>query len=42
MAGVGYVLQIDALTFICINLLTGGAMIAISLASVKLFGRQQN
>jgi hypothetical protein len=42
MAGVGYVLQIDALTFICINLLTGGALMTISIASVRLFRRQQN
>ena len=41
-AGVGYIFQIDVLTFICINLLTGGALIAISIWSVKLFARQQN
>jgi len=41
-AGVGYVFQIDVLTFICINLITGGALVAISIRSIKLFARQQN
>jgi len=41
MAGLGYVFQIDLLTFICINLLCGGALITVSIASIKLFGRQQ-
>jgi hypothetical protein len=42
MAGVGYVLKIDVLTFICINICTGGAMIVIAVASLKQFARQQN
>jgi hypothetical protein len=42
MAGVGYVLRIDILTFICINICTGGAMMVISIASLRLFARQQN
>ena len=41
VAGIGYLFQIDVLTFICINLLTGGAMVAIAAGSLKLFAAQQ-
>jgi len=41
MAGIGYLFQIDVLTFICINLLTGGAMVAIAAGSLKRFAAQQ-
>ena len=40
-AGIGYLFQIDILTFICINLLTGGAMVAIAAGSLKRFKAQQ-
>lgn len=37
MAGIGYVFQIDAMTFLFTNLGTGGALLIISLASIKMF-----
>jgi len=40
IAGVGYVFQIDALTFLFANLVTGGAIMAISIASVKFFRKK--
>jgi hypothetical protein len=39
LAGAGYLLQIDALTFICINLLTGAALLIVSIASMRQFRR---
>ena len=41
LAGIGYLFQIDLLTFVCINLLTGGAMVVIAAGSLKLFAAQQ-
>ncbi len=40
LAGIGYVFQIDILTFIFINIGSGGALILISVSSVKLFKKQ--
>ena len=37
LAGIGYILHIDVLTFLCINVGVGGSMITISISSVKLF-----
>ena len=37
LAGVGYVFQIDIMIFIFINIGSGGALILISISSVKLF-----
>lgn len=42
MAGIGYLFQIDLLIFVCINLLTGGAMVGIAAGSLKQFAAQQN
>lgn len=39
MAGVGYVFQIDMLTFIFSNIVTGGAIMVISITSIKHFKR---
>jgi hypothetical protein len=41
LAGIGYLFQIDLLTFVCINLLTGGAMVVIAAGSLKMFSAQQ-
>jgi len=41
LAAIGYLFQIDLLTFVCINLLTGGAMVVIAAGSLKLFAAQQ-
>lgn len=41
LAGIGYMFQLDLLTFVCINLLTGGAMVVIAAGSLKLFSAQQ-
>jgi hypothetical protein len=38
-AGIGYVLQIDVMTFFFVNIGTGGALMVISVASVSLFGK---
>lgn len=40
LAGIGYIFQIDLLTFLFINIGSGGALIIISIASIKLFKRQ--
>ncbi len=40
-AGIGYLFQIDLLTFVCINLLNGGAMVVIAAGSLRLFAVQQ-
>jgi len=42
MAGVGYVFQVDALTFLFTNLGTGGALMVISIASIRLFRRSMH
>ena len=39
LGGIGYVFQIDIMTFIFINLGVGGAILALSIASMKLFNR---
>lgn len=39
LAGFGYVFQIDILTFLFINIGSGGALIIISVSSAKLFKR---
>ena len=36
-AGTGYLLQVDALTFICANTGTGGSMLLIALTSMRYF-----
>jgi hypothetical protein len=41
LAGIGYVFQVDIITFLFINLGSGGAMLIITIASVKLFRRLQ-
>ena len=41
IAGVGYLFQIDILTFVFINLGVGGAIITVAIASLKLFKRLQ-
>jgi hypothetical protein len=41
VAGIGYLFQIDLLTFVCVNLLTGGSMVVIAAGSLKLFATQQ-
>lgn len=38
-AGIGYVFQIDALTFIFVNIGTGGALMVISIGSIRLFNK---
>lgn len=37
LAGIGYVFQINVLTFLFINLGVGGALIIVSITSIKLF-----
>ncbi len=39
MAGVGYIFQVDALTFLFTNIGTGGALMVISISSIRLFRR---
>ncbi|MBN2350151.1 MAG: hypothetical protein JXJ22_15030 [Bacteroidales bacterium] len=39
LAGIGYVLQIDILTFVFINLGVGGALMTVTIASIALFKR---
>ncbi len=39
LAGIGYVFQIDLLTFLFVNLGVGGALMTVSIASIKLFMR---
>ncbi len=38
-AGLGFLLQIDVLTFLFVNIGIGGALMTISVASAKLFGK---
>lgn len=37
LAGIGYLFQIDSITFIFINIGMGGSMIIISIAAIKMF-----
>jgi hypothetical protein len=39
LAGIGYIFQIDVLTFLFINLGVGGAIMTIGIVSIKLFKR---
>jgi hypothetical protein len=39
LAGVGYLFQIDLITFIFINLGVGGALLIITISSIKFFIR---
>lgn len=39
LAGTGYVLQIDVLTFLFTNIGTGGALLIISIASIRLYSK---
>ena len=41
LAGVGYILQIDLLTFLFINIGAGGALMIISVSSTNLFRKLQ-
>lgn len=42
LAGIGYVFQIDILTFLFINLGVGGAVSTLSIASIKFFRQLKN
>ena len=39
LAGIGYVFQIDLITFLFVNLGVGGAVLTLTIASIKLFKR---
>ena len=40
LGAVGYIFQIDLLTFVCVNLLLGGAVLTISISSIVWFKRK--
>jgi len=39
LAAIGYLFQIDVLTFLCVNLGLGGAVVVIAISSMRLFGK---
>jgi hypothetical protein len=39
LGGVGYMFKIDVLTFLCMNLILGGAVLTVSIASLMMFRR---